>query len=380
MVRKMSAWRILRPSLRTVQERSWHQRTAMSRVEPPALETSAVESWSAWHASSPQPPGEALGNRRRLAAPAADGDHDPRRRQDADPEALRQLPPAGRGLAGRVIAESRPPGTTTALPIIALRSPKPGPAVWILTGIHGEEPATLEFLPYVTAKEEFVDLARGNALQRRLALLCRRGLDLKYGVSSSLTLDATFNPDFGQVEVDPAVVNLTQFETFFEERRPFFTEGAKVFGNFGRSGASDYLGFFRPEPTLFYSRGSAARRRAGPRHVCRRAGLDDHPRRGETRGPDAKGWTARGAGGRDRPRIRTRLRRCAGHPAGGGAADQLRGGPRAAGTRASGAAIGVLGTSVIRDRRRPGAGRDPDRPRVDAGVDGHFSSTARANG
>ena len=77
---------------------------------------------------------------------------------------------------------------------------------------------------------------------------------MKYGVSSSLTLDATFNPDFGQVEVDPAVVNLTQFETFFEERRPFFTEGAQVFGNFGKSGASAYVSFFLPDPTLFYSR------------------------------------------------------------------------------------------------------------------------------
>ncbi len=63
-----------------------------------------------------------------------------------------------------------------------------------------------------------------------------------------------FNPDFGQVEVDPAVVNLTAFETFFEEKRPFFTEGSQVFLRFGRSGASDYTTFFYPEPLLFYSR------------------------------------------------------------------------------------------------------------------------------
>src|SRR5258705_7784341 len=55
------------------------------------------------------------------------------------------------------------------------------------------------------------------------------GLDLKYGLSSDLTLDATINPDFGQVEADPARLNLTAFESFFEERRPFFLEGAGIF-------------------------------------------------------------------------------------------------------------------------------------------------------
>ena len=80
------------------------------------------------------------------------------------------------------------------------------------------------------------------------------GLDLKYRVSSSLSLDATINPDFGQVEVDPAVVNLTAFETFFEEKRPFFIEGANIFSNFGRGGANNFWGFNRSEPMLFYSR------------------------------------------------------------------------------------------------------------------------------
>jgi len=60
----------------------------------------------------------------------------------------------------------------------------------------------------------------------------RAGLDLKDRLTSNLTLDATLNPDFGQVEVDPAVLNLSAFETFFPEKRPFFVEGAQVF-NFG---------------------------------------------------------------------------------------------------------------------------------------------------
>jgi hypothetical protein len=55
------------------------------------------------------------------------------------------------------------------------------------------------------------------------------GLDLKYAVTPGLTLTATMNPDFGQVEADPAVVNLDAFETFFQERRPFFVEGSGTF-------------------------------------------------------------------------------------------------------------------------------------------------------
>lgn len=55
------------------------------------------------------------------------------------------------------------------------------------------------------------------------------GLDLSYGLSSNFTLDATFNPSFGQTEVDPAVVNLSAFETFFTEKRPFFVQEARVF-------------------------------------------------------------------------------------------------------------------------------------------------------
>jgi hypothetical protein len=62
------------------------------------------------------------------------------------------------------------------------------------------------------------------------------------------------NPDFGQVEVDPAVVNLSVFETFFEEKRPFFIEGSQAFSGFGRTGISGTMGFNRANPNLFYSR------------------------------------------------------------------------------------------------------------------------------
>src|SRR3954465_6080387 len=55
------------------------------------------------------------------------------------------------------------------------------------------------------------------------------GLDFKYALKPGLTLTGTLNPDFGQVEADPAVVNLSAFETFFSERRPFFVEGSGIF-------------------------------------------------------------------------------------------------------------------------------------------------------
>ncbi len=57
------------------------------------------------------------------------------------------------------------------------------------------------------------------------------GADLRYGISSGVSLNATVNPDFGQVEADPATLNLTAFEDFFEERRPFFVEGASIFNS-----------------------------------------------------------------------------------------------------------------------------------------------------
>jgi hypothetical protein len=110
----------------------------------------------------------------------------------------------------------------------------------------------LELLPYVVG-----ELARvaprqpGSPLETGRDAGLRAGGDLKALVGSSVTVDATFNPDFGQVEVDPAVVNLTVFETFFEERRPFFVEGSGLFG-FG--GLNCYFCSNVQGLGLFYSR------------------------------------------------------------------------------------------------------------------------------
>ncbi|RMF60120.1 MAG: hypothetical protein D6748_04800 [Calditrichaeota bacterium] len=76
---------------------------------------------------------------------------------------------------------------------------------------------------------------------------------MKIGIGSNLTMDVTLNPDFGQVELDPAVVNLTAFETFFREKRPFFIEGAGIF-SFGNRGATNDWTFNYNPPTFFYSR------------------------------------------------------------------------------------------------------------------------------
>ncbi|MCK4903650.1 MAG: hypothetical protein KAS35_03090, partial [Candidatus Marinimicrobia bacterium] len=77
--------------------------------------------------------------------------------------------------------------------------------------------------------------------------------DLKVGIGNNLTIDATINPDFGQVEVDPSVINLSAFETYYQEKRPFFLEGAGIF-RFGVGGPTNRMNFGTMEPTFFYSR------------------------------------------------------------------------------------------------------------------------------
>ena len=101
-----------------------------------------------------------------------------------------------------------------------------------LEGVHvGSVSRHVEVLPYVVTRSKHVrpasprDPFNDGSLQN-----ARAGADVKYLVTPNLQLSATLNPDFGQVEVDPASVNLSQYETFFEEKRPFFVEGSGVFG------------------------------------------------------------------------------------------------------------------------------------------------------
>ncbi len=109
-------------------------------------------------------------------------------------------------------------------------------------------PRQLEVMPYVAS---VLTRAPGDDLDPYYAsndVAPRVGVDLKYGLTSDLTLTATVNPDFGQVEADPAQVNLGGFELSFQERRPFFVEGTDVFNMRPRR----FFGMNRP--SLLYTR------------------------------------------------------------------------------------------------------------------------------
>lgn len=123
-----------------------------------------------------------------------------------------------------------------------------------LTGIKDIVPGRLfEVIPYLVTQSQFSPREEGNPFKKGSEYLLNLGSDIKVGLKSNLTLDLTVNPDFGQVELDPAVVNLTAFETFYEEKRPFFIEGATIF-NFGQGGAKAFYSFGWPVSDFFYSR------------------------------------------------------------------------------------------------------------------------------
>ncbi len=113
-------------------------------------------------------------------------------------------------------------------------------------------PGKVEILPYTVGRETSLPgTSPADPFHRPHAYDARIGADFKYLVTSNLTLSGTINPDFGQVEVDPAVVNLSAFETFYPEKRPFFVEGKGLF-DFG------YFSCFfcsnLSSPSLFYPR------------------------------------------------------------------------------------------------------------------------------
>jgi len=105
-------------------------------------------------------------------------------------------------------------------------------------------PLHLDILPYTVAKVSDLSVPELSSLHRSIS--GNTGVDIKYGISNNFTLDAAINPDFGQVEVDQAVLNLTVFETFYPEKRPFFVEGSQIF-SFGTI-------FDNRSLNLFYSR------------------------------------------------------------------------------------------------------------------------------
>ncbi len=123
-----------------------------------------------------------------------------------------------------------------------------------LIGLRDTDPGQrLEISPYVVTRAEYVDPGL-NPFRTDSEYFGSGGVDVLYRVTSDFALNATVNPDFGQVEVDPAVINLSVYETFFQEKRPFFVEGSEIF-NFGRNTSGGQL---------FYSRRIGRRPQVGP--------------------------------------------------------------------------------------------------------------------
>ncbi|NJK87282.1 MAG: carbohydrate binding family 9 domain-containing protein [Bacteroidales bacterium] len=107
----------------------------------------------------------------------------------------------------------------------------------------------VDVVPYVVGKYETYKKENGNPFADGKDATASGGVDGKIGITNDLTLDFTINPDFGQVEADPSEVNLSTFETFFPEKRPFFIEGKSIF-NFRMTDGDGNLS----SDNLFYSR------------------------------------------------------------------------------------------------------------------------------
>ena len=123
-----------------------------------------------------------------------------------------------------------------------------------LRGIKNiQPPKRLEMTPYVTGNYGILKTEDDNPFYNGKDSDINIGTDLKVGIGNNLTIDATINPDFGQVEVDPSTINLSAFETYYQEKRPFFLEGAGIF-RFGVGGPTNRMSFGTMEPTFFYSR------------------------------------------------------------------------------------------------------------------------------
>jgi hypothetical protein len=120
-----------------------------------------------------------------------------------------------------------------------------------LKGLDKIKPRKIfDVTPYAVAKTESFEADKANPFLSKGSLSkLNGGIDAKIGVTNNMTMDLTINPDFGQVEADPSVVNLSAYETFFTEKRPFFIEGNNI-TNFGLGIGDGGVG----NDNLFYSR------------------------------------------------------------------------------------------------------------------------------
>ncbi len=143
-----------------------------------------------------------------------------------------------------------------------------------LNGISGlKEPTRLEIVPYAAGNLlREPDPGTGNPFYNSNHFGGSLGGDIRYGLTSDITLTATINPDFGQVEADPSVINLSANENFFSERRPFFLEGNEIF-QFGRTKTFSSFG----NPATFYSRRIGRAPQGNPSRAGEAAQFTDQP-------------------------------------------------------------------------------------------------------
>jgi hypothetical protein len=119
-----------------------------------------------------------------------------------------------------------------------------------MEGLRGIEPKRqIELMPYAVASTERYKAEEGNPFRTGKSSDLSAGLDGKIGITNNMILDFTINPDFGQVEADPSEVNLTAYESYYEEKRPFFVEGRNIL-SFGVTPGENESS----SDNLFYSR------------------------------------------------------------------------------------------------------------------------------
>lgn len=122
-----------------------------------------------------------------------------------------------------------------------------------LTNIKGVKPKQrIEVMPYMVQKAQYLRNTDGPFYKKN-QYQTTFGADFKIGLGSNFNLDGTIFPDFGQVEIDPAQLNLGAGEIFYREKRPFFIEGSNIF-NFGSIGSNSFWGFNFGNMDLFYTR------------------------------------------------------------------------------------------------------------------------------
>ena len=241
-------------------------------------------------------------------------------------------------------------------------------------------PRRFEAVPYVASAATRAPGDAADPFYAETDLAPRVGADVKVGLTSGLTLAATVNPDFGQVEADPAQVNLGGFELFFPEQRPFFVEGTDVFSMAPRRSISS------GRPSLLYTRriGRAPQRAAFvPAEVRDAAGeagvvYTDAPRQSTILGAaKVSGRAGRFSVGLLTAATGAEYGRYLAHDGGGGLVGEGRAlveplsaytVGRARGTY-GGTVVGGLLTSVVRDARDPAVGAALPATATVAGLD-----------